>query len=130
MTLRVKVKGGGQWGDPTFQWGVNDWGVTSEQDQAIVRGRSIGSAYAVAFLVEGGWRERGRPLDRWELLTETDDLLETEDDAVLVGESNALSFVRWGGFDWDDGVWTEVRDGVPRWGVNAIDLVYLPRAVR
>jgi len=79
MSLAVNARpAGGLWGD--LLWGSGLWGANSADDQTIVRGRAIGSAYAVSFVFNG------------EVRADT--------------------------------------EAVPRWGVNAIDLVFLPKAVR
>jgi hypothetical protein len=77
------------------------WGFGGPRDQVVVRGRALGSAYAVSFLFAG------------------------KRQTVWDGAEGV-----WGDAVWGVDDWSASYDGVPPWGVNAIDLIYLPKAVR
>jgi len=84
-------------------WGDENWSGDESRDQTVVRGRALGSAYAVSFLFSGQ-RE-------------------------VVWDGNEAVWgapTLWGAPTY----WSASYDGVPPWGVNAIDLIYLPKAVR
>lgn len=114
--MHLNVSGafdGGIWDAFVWSSGPSDatggkWGSSSKGDQVIVRGQAMGSAYAVSFRFEGEQR-----LSPDVFVTQGGDSLESESDDLLVVATNVPSGA-----------------ASPMWGVNAIDLIFLPRAVR
>ena len=100
MSLSVKTSANGIVWGQA-NWGEGDWSGDESRDQVVVRGRALGAAYAVSFLFSG------------------------ERETVWDGDGSL-----WGLATWGDAEWSASYDGVPPWGLNAIDLIYLPKAVR